>query len=85
MDVGLSCVAKQTARRISPALLQLINFLNNITQHYLNIGPTLSQITSPSVFIPYFDVQEENEKNSFSFIFSIHATFIFNLQYNRAG
>lgn len=33
------------------------------------------------MFIPYFDVHEKNEKNSFSFFFSIHMQYLF-LTYN---
>ena len=34
-----------------------------------NPGLITNYNTSPSVFIPYFDVHEKNEKNSFSFFF----------------
>ena len=34
---------QQEKNLISPALLHLIKYLNNIAQHYLSIGPALSQ------------------------------------------
>jgi len=83
MDVGLSCVAKQTARKISPALLQLINYLNNITQHYLNICPTSSQITQSLCVYPIFSCSWEKWEK-FIFLFFRFMRNLF-LTYNTIG